>query len=64
MVEVFGVMVGRLGGVLARKEAVWEGELGEVNERLRGVGMEGILLRGVGVSASVGEGGLGGWMLN
>ena len=38
MVEVDGVMRGRLGGLLGRLEGVWEGELGVVNEGLRGVG--------------------------
>ena len=38
MVEVFGVMVGRLGGLLRELEAVWEGELEAVNTRLSELG--------------------------
>ena len=42
MYEVFEVMVGRLGGVLGRLEGVWGQELVEVNEVLRGLGVDGI----------------------
>ena len=42
MVEVFGVMVGRLGGVLGELPAVWGTELVEVNAALRRLRMEGI----------------------
>ncbi len=42
MYEVFEIMVGRLDALLGRLEAVWEGELAEVNEVLRGLGVEGI----------------------
>ena len=42
MYEVFEIMVGRLEGLLAELEAVWGEELAEVNEVLRGLGVEGI----------------------
>ncbi len=42
MYEVFEIMVGTLDGLLGRLEAVWEGELAEVNEVLRGLGVEGV----------------------
>ncbi len=45
MVEVFGIMVGRLEGLLAELEGVWGEELAEVNEVLRGLGM-GAVVRG------------------
>ena len=48
MYAVFEIMVERLGGLLGELEAVWEGELGEVNEVLRGLGMEGVVVGGVG----------------
>ena len=46
--EVFGVMVGRLEGLLAELAAVWEGELGEVNAGLERLGVKGIVGGGVG----------------
>ena len=49
MYEVFEVMVGLLGGLLGELEAVWEGKLREVNEGLRGVGVERIEAGGLGV---------------
>ena len=49
MYEVFGVMVGRLGGVLARLEAVWVGELEVLNAELRRLGLEEIVAGEVGV---------------
>ena len=42
MEEVFGVMVGRLEGLLAELAAVWEGELAEVNAGLERLGKRGI----------------------
>ncbi|MDE2678749.1 MAG: glycosyl hydrolase, partial [Gemmatimonadota bacterium] len=45
MVEVFGIMVGTLEGLLAELEGVWGEELAEVNEVLRGLGM-GAVVRG------------------
>ena len=52
MYEVFEVMVGRLGGVLGRLEGVWGEELVEVNEVLRGFGVDGIVGFGEGVVVS------------
>ena len=49
MYDVFEVMVGRLGGVLGRLGGVWGEELVEVNEVLRGLGVEEILPGGEGV---------------
>ncbi|MDE2796791.1 MAG: glycosyl hydrolase [Gemmatimonadota bacterium] len=40
MVAVFGVMVGRLGGLLEGLEGVWEGGLVEVNAELGRLGVE------------------------
>ena len=57
MYAVFEIMVERLGGLIGELERVWEGELGEVNAVLRGLGMEEVSLGGVPVSA--GEGGSG-----
>ena len=45
MVEVFGIMVGTLEGLLEALEEVWGEELAEVNEVLRGLGM-GAVVRG------------------
>ena len=57
MYEVFEVMVGRLGGVLGELEAVWEGELGEVNAGLERLGREEIVGRaGWGRTVGSGEG--------
>ena len=47
MYEVFEVMVGRLGGLLGRLGGVWGQELVEVNEVLRGLGVEEIVGGGV-----------------
>ena len=47
MYAVYEIMVGRLEGLLGRLEAVWEGELGEVNEVLRGLGLDEVLPGGV-----------------
>ena len=44
MYAVFEIMVERLTGYLARLEAVWGEELVEVNEVLRGLGMEEIVV--------------------
>ena len=43
MVEVFGIMVGRLEGLLAELEGVWGEELVEVTDVLRGLGAEGVV---------------------
>ncbi len=48
MVEVFGIMVGRLEGLLEALEEVWGEELAEVNEVLRGLGMGGVVRGGEG----------------
>ena len=48
MVEVFGIMVGTLEGLLAELEGVWGEELVEVNEVLRGLGVEGVVRGGAG----------------
>ena len=53
MVEVFGVMVGRLGGLLGELEGVWGRELEAVNARLREMGQD-VIVSG-GVSAEEGE---------
>ena len=52
MYEVFEVMLGRLGGVLEALDQVWGEELVEVNEVLRGLGVEGIVGGGEGVVVS------------
>ena len=49
MYAVFEIMVERLGGLIARMEAVWEGELAEVNARLREMGVEEIEVGGGGM---------------
>ena len=51
MVEVFGVMVGRLRGLLGRLEGVWGRELEAVDERLRATGGDEIVPGGAGVEA-------------
>ena len=75
MYAVFEIMVERLGALIARLEGVWEGELEEVNARLREMGMEEIVVgaRRVAVGDWMGdpdvtlgwvscrEGGGGGW---
>ena len=48
MVEVFGIMVGTLEGLLAELEGVWGEELVEVNEVLRGLGVGGVVRGGAG----------------
>ena len=48
MYAVFEIMVERLGALIARLEGVWEGELEEVNARLREMGMEEIEVGEVG----------------
>ena len=44
MYAVFEIMVERLGALIGRLEGVWEGELEEVNARLREMGMEEIVV--------------------
>ena len=44
MYAVFEIMVERLGGLLGELEGVWEGELEEVNARLREIGVEEIVV--------------------
>ena len=55
MYAVFEIMVERLEGLLGELEAVWEGELGEVNAVLRRAGLDEILPGGIRVSAGVGD---------
>ena len=55
MYAVYEIMVGRLGGLLARLEAVWGAELVELNAELRRVGLDEILMGGMRVSAGVGD---------
>ena len=49
MYAVFEIMVERLGAYLARLDAVWDGELAEVNAVLREMGMEEIVVGAEGV---------------
>ena len=49
MYVVYEIMVERLGALIARLEGVWEGELEEVNARLREMGMEEIVVGSAGV---------------
>ena len=57
MYAVFEIMVDRLGGLLDALDGVWSEELGEVNARLREMGMEEIVVgaRRVAVGGWVGE---------
>ena len=47
MSAVFGIMVERLEGYVTRLQAVWDEELAEVNEELRRLGLEEIVVGGV-----------------
>ena len=49
MYAVYEIMVERLGALLDALDGVWSEELGEVNEVLRGLGMEEIVVGDVGV---------------
>ena len=57
MYAVFEIMVERLGGLVARMEGVWEGELEEVNARLREMGVEEVVVEVPRVAVGGGEGG-------
>ena len=57
MYAVFEIMVERLERHLERLQAVWDEELAEVNEVLRGVGLEEISLEGEGRGGGVVRGG-------
>ena len=48
MSAVFGIMVERLEGYVTRLQAVWDEELAEVNEELRRLGLEEIVVDGEG----------------